>query len=111
MVSSCSNQSCIYARAITQFLARTSLYALRAPRLKVTPLSHRWRAVTAKAPSPSKKRSAKAPKAASDEAEEEAPAPAPKRSSTASAPWGDVTKDEADVKVGGDDWASSSDDD
>ena len=65
----------------------------------------------AKAPSPSKKRSAKAPKAASDEAEAEAPAPAPKRSSTASAPWGDVTKDEADVKVGGDDWASSSDDD
>ena len=65
----------------------------------------------AKAPSSSKKRSAKAPKAASDEAEEEAPAPAPKRSSTASAPWGDVTKDEADVKVGGDDWASSSDDD
>ena len=68
----------------------------------------------AKAPSPSKKRSAKAPKAASDEAEAEAPAPAPaptKRSSTASAPWGDVTKDEADVKVGGDDWASSSDED
>ena len=65
----------------------------------------------AKAPSSSKKRSAKAPKAASDEAEEEAPAPAPKRSSTASAPWGDVTKDEADVKVGGDDWASSSDED
>ena len=67
-----------------------------------------------KAPSSSKKRSAKAPKAASDEAEAEAPAPAPaptKRSSTASAPWGDVTKDEADVKVGGDDWASSSDDD
>ena len=66
-----------------------------------------------KAPSSSKKRSAKAPKAASDEAEEEAPAPppAPKRSSTASAPWGDVTKDEADVKVGGDDWASSSDED
>ena len=65
----------------------------------------------AKAPA---KRSAKAPKAASDEAEAEAPAPAPaptKRSSTASAPWGDVTKDEADVKVGGDDWASSSDDD
>ena len=62
----------------------------------------------AKAPA---KRSAKAPKAASDEAEEEAPAPAPKRSSTASAPWGDVTKDEADVKVGGDDWASSSDED
>ena len=46
--------------------------------------------------------------AADDEA---APAPAPKRSSTASAPWGDVTKDEADVKVGGDDWASSSDED
>ena len=67
-----------------------------------------------KAPSSSKKRSAKAPKAASDEAEAEAPAPAPaptKRSSTASAPWGDVTKDEADVKVGGDDWASSSDED
>ena len=64
----------------------------------------------AKAPA---KRSAKAPKAANDEAEEEAPAPAPapKRSSTASAPWGDVTKDEADVKVGGDDWASSSDED
>ena len=65
----------------------------------------------AKAPA---KRSAKAPKAASDEAEAEAPAPAPaptKRSSTASAPWGDVTKDEADVKVGGDDWASSSDED
>ena len=62
----------------------------------------------AKAPA---KRSAKAPKAASDEAEEAAPAPAPKRSSTASAPWGDVTKDEADVKVGGDDWASSSDED
>ena len=68
----------------------------------------------AKAPSSSKKRSAKAPKVASDEAEAEAPAPAPaptKRSSTASAPWGDVTKDEADVKVGGDDWASSSDED
>ena len=68
----------------------------------------------AKAPSPSKKRSAKAPKAASDEAEAEAPAPAPaptKRSSTASAPWGDVTKDEADVKVGGDDWDDSSSDD
>ena len=67
----------------------------------------------AKAPSPSKKRSAKAPKAASDEAEAEAPAPAPaptKRSSTASAPWGDVTKDEADVKVGGDDWDESSSD-
>ena len=67
-----------------------------------------------KAPSSSKKRSAKAPKPASDEAEAEAPAPAPaptKRSSTASAPWGDVTKDEADVEVGGDDWASSSDDD
>ena len=65
----------------------------------------------AKAPA---KRSAKAPKAASDEAEAEAPAPAPaptKRSSTASAPWGDVTKDEADAKIGGDDWASSSDDD
>ena len=65
----------------------------------------------AKAPSPSKKRSAKAPKAANDEAEEPAPAPAPKRSSTASAPWGDVTKDEADVKVGGDDWDDSSSDD
>ncbi len=66
-----------------------------------------------KAPSSSKKRSAKAPKAASDEAEAEAPAPAPapKRSSTASAPWGDVTKDEADVKVGGDDWDDSSSDD
>ena len=64
----------------------------------------------AKAPA---KRSAKAPKAANDEAEEEAPAPAPapKRSSTASAPWGDVTKDEADVKVGGDDWDDSSSDD
>ena len=61
----------------------------------------------AKAPA---KRSAKAPKAASDEAEEEAPAPAPKRSSTASVPWGDVTKDEADVKVGGDDWDDSSSD-
>ena len=46
--------------------------------------------------------------AADDDA---APAPAPKRSSTASAPWGDVTKDEADVKVGGDDWDDSSSDD
>ena len=82
-----------------------------------------------KAPSPARRRGAKAPEAAAEEAkapgsrkhsakapmkaadDDAAPAPAPKRSSTASAPWGDVTKDEADVKVGGDDWASSSDED
>ena len=63
----------------------------------------------AKAPASSRKHSAKAPMTAADD--DAAPAPAPKRSSTASAPWGDVTKDEADVKVGGDDWASSSDED
>ena len=83
----------------------------------------------AKAPSPSRRRGAKAPEAAAEEAkapgsrkhsakapmtaadDDAAPAPAPKRSSTASAPWGDVTKDEADVKVGGDDWDDSSSDD
>ena len=63
----------------------------------------------AKAPASARKHSAKAPMTAADD--DAAPAPAPKRSNTASAPWGDVTKDEADVKVGGDDWASSSDDD
>ena len=63
----------------------------------------------AKAPASARKHSAKAPMTAADD--DAAPAPAPKRSSTASAPWGDVTKDEADVKVGGDDWASSSDED
>ena len=64
----------------------------------------------AKAPASSRKHSAKAPMTAADD--DAAPAPAaPKRSSTASVPWGDVTKDEADVKVGGDDWASSSDED
>ena len=82
-----------------------------------------------KAPSPARRRGAKAPEAAAEEAkapgsrkhsakapmtaadDDAAPAPAPKRSSTASAPWGDVTKDEADVKVGGDDWDDSSSDD
>ena len=63
----------------------------------------------AKAPASARKHSAKLPMTAADD--DAAPAPAPKRSSTASAPWGDVTKDEADVKVGGDDWASSSDED
>ena len=79
-------------------------------------------------PSPARRRGAKAPEAAAEEAkapgsrkhsakapmtaaDDDAAPVAPKRSSTASAPWGDVTKDEADVKVGGDDWDDSSSDD
>ena len=44
-------------------------------------------------------------------ADDDAAPVAPKRSSTASAPWGDVTKAEADVKGGGDDWDDSSSED